>query len=111
MRAQGIQLETAVAASTYYMGFNMLDPVIGGFSERARKLRQAVSIAVDYDEYISIFQNGRGIPAQGPIPPGIFGYREGAAGINPVVYTWDGKQPQRRSIEDAKKITRRSRLS
>ncbi len=104
MRAQGIQLETAVAASTYYMGFNMLDPVIGGFSERARKLRQAVSVAVDYDEYISIFQNGRGIPAQGPIPPGIFGYREGAAGINPIIYTWDGKQPQRRLIDDAKKL-------
>jgi oligopeptide transport system substrate-binding protein len=33
--------------------------------ERARKLRQAISIAIDQEEFISIFQNGRGVPAQG----------------------------------------------
>ncbi|HTP95962.1 MAG TPA: ABC transporter substrate-binding protein [Burkholderiales bacterium] len=104
MQKQGIRLSTSVAVSTYYMGFNMLDPVVGGPSERARKLRQAISIAVDYEEYVSIFQNGRGIPAQGPLPPGIFGYRDGAAGINPVVYRWDGRQAQRRPLEDAKRL-------
>ena len=56
--------------------------------ERARKLRQAIAIAVDFEEYISIFANGRGIPAQSPIPPGIFGYREGEEGINRYVYDW-----------------------
>jgi ABC-type transport system substrate-binding protein len=86
------------------MGFNMLDPVVGGTSERARKLRQAISIAVDYEEYVSIFQNGRGIPAQGPLPPGIFGFRDGKAGINPMVYTWDGREPRRKSIEAARKL-------
>lgn len=104
MQKQGIQLETAVAASTYYMGFNMLDPVVGGLTDRARKLRQAISIAVNYDEYVTIFQNGRGIPAQGPIPPGIFGYRDGAAGINPITYAWNGSAPVRRSIADAQKL-------
>jgi ABC-type transport system substrate-binding protein len=86
------------------MGFNMLDPVVGGASERARKLRQAISIAVDYEEYISIFQNGRGIPAQGPLPPGIFGFRDGRDGVNPVVYDWDGAQPRRKPIEAARKL-------
>jgi oligopeptide transport system substrate-binding protein len=104
MQKQGIQLSTSVAQSTYYMGFNMLDPTVGGSSERARKLRQAISIAVDYEEYISIFQNGRGVPAHGPLPPEIFGHREGAAGINPVVYDWDGVRPQRKLIEAAKKL-------
>jgi ABC-type transport system substrate-binding protein len=104
MRQQGIHLATSVMASTFYKGFNMLDPVVGGLNDRARKLRQAISIAVDYEEYISIFENGRGIPAQGPLPPGIFGYRDGAAGVNPIVYSWDGKKPQRRPIEDAKKL-------
>ena len=108
MREQGIQLSTSVAVSTFYMGFNMLDPVVGGGSdeksrERARKLRQAISIAIDYEEYISIFQNGRGIPAQGPLPPGIFGMREGSDGINPVVYTWDGA-PRRRPLEAARQL-------
>jgi hypothetical protein len=49
MQAQGIQLQTAVNSSTFYMGFNMLDSVIGGSSEQARKLRQAIAIAVDYE--------------------------------------------------------------
>ena len=51
------------------MGFNMLDPVVGGDTERARKLRQAISIAVDYEEFISIFLNGRGIAARGRFRP------------------------------------------
>jgi len=104
MEKQGIRLSTSVAVSTFYMGFNMLDPVVGGLSERARKLRQAISIAVDYEEYVSIFRNGRGIPAQGPIAPGIFGYRDGKEGINPVVYDWDGKGPVRKPIEAARKL-------
>ena len=82
----------------------MLDPVVGGYSERARKLRQAISIAIDQEEYISIFANGRGIPAQGPIPPGIFGYSEGKAGINPYMYTWRNGQAERKSIEAAKQL-------
>ena len=49
---------------------------LGGLGDRARKLRQAVSIAVDWEEYISIFANGRGLAGMGPIPPGIFGYRD-----------------------------------
>lgn len=104
MREKGIRLLTSVAASTYYMGFNMRDPVVGGLSERARKLRQAISIAVDYEEYISIFANGRGIPAQGPLPPNIFGYREGKEGMNPYVYDWVNGAPKRKSIEDAKRL-------
>lgn len=104
MKEKGIQLETAVGTSTYYIGFNMLDPVVGGDSERAKKLRQAISIAIDHEEYISIFANGRGIPAQGPVPPGIFGYVEGEEGINPSTYTWENNEPVRRSIDDAKTL-------
>ncbi|WP_297324872.1 ABC transporter substrate-binding protein [Nitrosomonas sp.] len=108
MAAQGIRLETTVAVSTYYMGFNMLDPIVGGSNERqresARKLRQAISIAVDYEEFISIFANGRGLPAQSPIAPGIAGYRDGAEGINSVVYDWINGQPQRKSIQVAKAL-------
>ena len=104
MRAKGISLQTSVATSTIYLGFNMLDPVIGGYSERARKLRQAISIAVDMEELISIFRNGRGIAAQGPIPPGIFGYRDGPQGIDAYVYDWVDGKPRRKTIEYAKKL-------
>jgi oligopeptide transport system substrate-binding protein len=98
MKKQGIQLVTAVTTSIRYMGFNMLDPVVGGSSDRARDLRQAIAIAVNYEEFISIFMNGRGIPAQSPLPPGIFGYRDD---LDPVVYGANGK---RRNIAEAKKL-------
>ena len=101
---KGIQLETAVTTSIFYMGFNMIDPVVGGTSESARLLRRAISIAVDYEEYISIFANGRGVASQGPIPPGIFGNVEGEEGINPFVYDWKFGEPKRKDIETAKKL-------
>ncbi len=104
MLEQGIELNTAVSTSILYTGFNMQDPVVGGDSEAARKLRQAISIAIDFEEYISIFLNGRGIPAQGVIPPGIFGYEEGADGINSLVYKATANGPVRRPIEEARKL-------
>ncbi|MBI5919188.1 MAG: ABC transporter substrate-binding protein [Nitrosomonadales bacterium] len=104
MAAQGIVLSTSVATSTTYMGFNWLDPVVGGSSDSARKLRRAIAIAVDYEEFISIFANGRGIAAQSPIPPGIFGHREGEAGTNHYVYDWANGEPKRKSIEEARRL-------
>ena len=101
MQTQGIQLASAVATSLFYIGFNMQDEVVGGDTERARLLRRAISIAVDYDEFIAIFQNGRGVPAHGPVPPGIFGFEEGESGINPYVYEWSKSRQVRRDIEDA----------
>jgi ABC-type transport system substrate-binding protein len=110
MAARGIRLMTSVSPSVFYLGFNMRDPLVGGAAsdaagrERARLLRQAISVALDVEEHISIFLNGRGAPAMQPIPPGIFGAREGEAGINPVVYTWQDGRPHRRGVEAAKKL-------
>jgi len=104
MQAKGMRLLTAIGTSTFYTGFNMLDPVIGGYSERAIKLRRAIAIAVDYEEYISIFLNGRGLPAQSPLPPGIFGYIEGKTGHNPYVYDWNNGGPVRKPLAEAKRL-------
>lgn len=102
MRDKGIQFLNSVQPSIYYMGFNMADPVVGGYSEAKRKLRQAISIAINYEEYISIFMNGRGIAAQGPVPPGIFGFDE--QGFNPYVYQRIDGRVQRRSLQEAKRL-------
>lgn len=104
MQARDIRLITAVTTSSFYIGFNMKDDVVGGDSERARLLRRAIAIAIDQEEFISIFANGRGIAAQGPIPPGIFGYLEGEQGIDPYVYDWVDGKPKRKSIEEAKAL-------
>jgi ABC-type transport system substrate-binding protein len=104
MQAKGIELVTAVSTSVFYFGFNMLDPVVGGLSEQARKLRRAIAIAIDWEEFIDIFANGRGIPAQGPLPPGIFGHRDGPNGINPYVYHWVNGRPQRKPLSEAMEL-------
>ena len=75
MTALGMRLSKTVTPAIYYLGFNMDDPVVGApGGDRARKLRQAMSLAIDAPEFTRLFMNGRGIPAQSPVPPGIFGY-------------------------------------
>ncbi len=74
--ARNIRLSIADILSIVYWGFNMLDDTVGGYTEQARKLRQAISLAFDVEEYITIFTNGRGTVATGPIPKGIFGYQD-----------------------------------
>jgi len=77
MAAMGIALEKSVEPTIFYLGFNMDDETVGrAAGEAGRKLRQAMSLVVDSEEFTRIFSNGRGVPAQSPIPPGIFGYDE-----------------------------------
>ncbi len=104
LKNKGIYLQTAINNAIAYIGFNMLDDVVGGKSERARKLRLAITIAINFEEYINIFMNGRGTPAQGPLPPGIFGFQEGPAGINPWIYKWQNNQPTRKSLREARRL-------
>ncbi len=77
MEKMGIQLSKDVDPGVYYLGFNMDDPVVGrAGGDVSRAVRQAMSLAVDVKEYLRLFSNNRGLPAQSPIPPGIFGYDE-----------------------------------
>jgi ABC-type transport system substrate-binding protein len=73
--ARGLQLDRVIEATVYYLGFNMDDPVVGSAAgARGRALRQAMSLAIDGEEFLRIFTNGRGLAAQSPLPPDIFGY-------------------------------------
>ncbi|MDP6979302.1 MAG: ABC transporter substrate-binding protein [Myxococcota bacterium] len=75
MAAMGIQLDRVVDLAIYYIAFNQADETLGApAGERGKKLRQAMSLAIDAEEYIELFHNGRGIPAQSVLPPGLFGY-------------------------------------
>jgi len=75
MAEMGIQLERVVDMAIFYIAFNYDDEVVGSpAGERGRKLRQAMSLAIDAEEYIELFLNGRGLPAQSVLPPGLFGY-------------------------------------
>ena len=75
MQARGMRLDKTVEPTIFYVGFNMEDPVLGTpAGERGRKLRQAMSLAIDSRQYLELFLNGRGMPAQTLLPPGLFGY-------------------------------------
>jgi len=91
LQEKGITLIKDRGLDIYYLGFNMNDNRVGApdefsdkklesrrefFLNRNRKLRQAMSLAIDSDEYIRVFNNGLGIAAQSPLPPGLFGYTE-----------------------------------
>ncbi len=100
----GITMSPDVKPGLYYYGFNMRDPVVGGYTPERRKLRQALQIAFDTEEYLNIFYKGNGIAAQNLIPPGIPGQLQGEAGINPYMYDWVDGEPRRKSIEYAKQL-------
>ena len=75
MAEMGIQLKKGVEPTVFYLGFNFEDDTVGEpAGDKGRKLRQAMSLVIDTSEFTRIFTNGRGVAAQSPLPPGIFGY-------------------------------------
>jgi ABC-type transport system substrate-binding protein len=99
-----IVMSPDVKPGIYYYGFNMRDPVVGGYSEDKRKLRQALQIAFNTEEYLNIFRKGNGIAAHNLIPPGIPGHLKGEEGMNSYVYDWVDGEPRRKPIEYAKQL-------
>ena len=102
-----IQLPNTLQMGLWYYGFNWLDPVVGAGAnpreaERNRKVRQALAIAFDIEEYIQIFEDNRAVPNMGPVVGGLFG--ADAVRYNPVVYDWVDGKPKRKPIEAARKL-------
>ena len=69
-QAKGIVLRKTEDLDLVYTSFNHEDTLLG----KNRKLRQAISLAFNAQKTIDLFYNGRAIPAQSLLPPGIFGY-------------------------------------
>jgi ABC-type transport system substrate-binding protein len=107
---KGIRLPKVVDLSSWFVGFNMLDPVLGKGDTperqaRNRKLRQALSIAIDWEEFVRVFPEEGGEAAMGPLPAGLFGSRHGTLeGYNPVTHRVVDGKIVRRPIEDAKAL-------
>ena len=108
LMARKIQLPSTIQVGFWHFGFNWLDPVVGAGSTpedkvRNRKLRQAISIAFDFEEYVSVFEEDRAQVNQSVVVPGLFGHDQ--TRFNPVIYeeAADGKI-HRKSIEKAKAL-------
>ena len=74
MAARGIRWIAPAIRTSFTFAFNMKDPTVGGYTPQKRKLRQAISMAMDMQVDLDLFNSGLGQPAQFLIPPGIFGY-------------------------------------
>lgn len=70
MRQRDINLETFVDPSTFWMGFNLRDPVLGP----NKPLRKAISRAIDRQALIDLLFNGRFEIAHGFISKGLNSY-------------------------------------
>jgi len=96
-------IHLAVEQSAYVSGvvFNFLDPIVGGYGNKAQKLRRAIALAFDFDEYRTIFRSGRGQIAHDPLPPIIFPNKEKWIGENLFLYD---QQHHKRSLAFARKL-------
>ena len=82
-----------------FYGFNMDDPLLGGHDEKRRKLRQALSLAMDWDERNDTFYNGINAVFDGPLPVGIDGHP--ADGRAPISYRGPDLQRAKQLLAEA----------
>ena len=71
---RGIQVQQQVNSDGAYVYFNMVDPVVGGYTPDKVALRRAIGLATDIDKLIRIGYRSQAIPAQAPTNPHTTGY-------------------------------------
>jgi oligopeptide transport system substrate-binding protein len=70
MKQLDIRLYNFKDPSTFYLGFNMLDPVLG----KNKPLRQAIDYSIDRETFVKLFFNNAFDIAYGLIPPVMASY-------------------------------------
>ncbi|API91604.1 glutathione ABC transporter substrate-binding protein [Virgibacillus pantothenticus] len=75
-KAEGMSALQEPSTSLSYVGFNMKKEPFDD-----KKVRQAISMAIDKEEIVSGVYNNVGIPAKGPLAPPVFGYDESVGGL------------------------------
>ena len=72
----GIRSSPVPLLDMIYNGFNMEDPVYGGYDNKSKYLRQAIALMYNWDEINEAFYSGENLIYDGPIPPGMDGHPE-----------------------------------
>ena len=70
-RKEGITGHHVPLLDFIYYGFNMEDELLGGYSDEKKYLRQAISLALDWEERNDAFYNSTCVIYDGMIPPGL----------------------------------------
>jgi ABC-type transport system substrate-binding protein len=71
---RGMRLQRALQPDMAMTYFNMLDPVVGGYTPDKVALRRAVALAYDSAEELRLVRHGQGVPAQSVVVPFTSGY-------------------------------------
>jgi len=99
MRRSGVRDHSNALLDFIFRGFNMEDPLVGGYSEEKKALRQAINLAINLDEFSTTFYQGNTVQYDGPIPPGLDGHPEG--GRAPVSYRGTNLELARQKLAKA----------
>lgn len=97
MKQRGMKLELFDEPSTFWLGMNMNDPVLG----KNKALRYAISYAIDRQYFIDLLWNGRCHPAYGCFPPPMKAYDPSIKEYSPSVYDLE---KARQCLAEAEKI-------
>ncbi len=97
MKQLGIKLEIFDDPSTFWVGFNMDDPVLG----KNKPLRLAINRAIDREKFIELFFNGRHKVAHGFVAPLMDSYDPS---INDRGYARYDPDEGRRLVKEAEQI-------
>ena len=97
MKQRNIHLKTFKDPSTYWLGFNLAEPVFG----KNKPLRSAISYAIDREKFIELFFNNRHLVAHGLIPPVMPSYNPE---IKEMGYAQYDPEKAQELLKDAEKI-------
>lgn len=97
MKKKNITLQTYQEPCTFWLSFNMEDPVLAA----NKPLRHAISCAIDRERFIKLFWNGRGKNAYGFIPPNMAGFDPELKDISKREFNPD---KARKLIKEAEKL-------
>ncbi len=71
---KGIAMVRYPRADVSMSYFAMEHPVVGGYEPHKVALRRAIALGVDLEREIRLVRRGQAVPAQGPVPPQVFGH-------------------------------------
>jgi ABC-type transport system substrate-binding protein len=71
---KGVRMLRTAAPDVTVSYFNMVDPIVGGYTPDKVALRRAISLAYNSEEEVRLPRRNQAIPAQGPMQPGVYGY-------------------------------------
>ena len=94
---RNIHLKSFLDPTVFFLGFNMLDPVLG----KNKPLRLAISRAIDREKFIELFRNNRDMVAHGIIPPLMAAYNPETKKMGYARY--DPKEA-RKLLKEAEKV-------